>query len=66
VVSRRAPQRLRPSDRVVPIACALRDPRALREAIGGSAVVVHCAGPFQHLPLKPVAMDAEARAGPAS
>jgi hypothetical protein len=54
VASRRAPQRLRPTDRVVPIACDLRDPRALREAIRGSAAVVHCAGPFQHLPLEPL------------
>ncbi len=54
VVSRRAPQRLTPTDRVVPIACDLRAPRALREAIRGSAVVVHCAGPFQHLPLEPL------------
>jgi hypothetical protein len=30
VVSRRAPQRLRPTDRVVPIACDLRDPHAPR------------------------------------
>lgn len=54
VASRRAPQRLRPTDRVVPIACDLRNPHALREAIRGSAVVVHCAGPFQHLPLEPL------------
>jgi len=54
VISRRAPQRLHQTDRVVPIACDLRDPRALREAIGGSAVVVHCAGPFQQLPLEPL------------
>jgi saccharopine dehydrogenase-like NADP-dependent oxidoreductase len=54
VASRRAPQRLRPTDRVVPVACDLRDPRALRGAIRGSAVVVHCAGPFQHLPLEPL------------
>jgi NAD(P)-dependent dehydrogenase (short-subunit alcohol dehydrogenase family) len=54
VVSRRAPQRLRPTDRVVPVACDLRDPRALREAIRGSTVVVHCAGPFQPLPLEPL------------
>jgi Saccharopine dehydrogenase NADP binding domain len=54
VVSRRAPQQVRPTDRVVPIACDLRDPRALRDAIGGSTVVVHCAGPFQHLPLEPL------------
>jgi hypothetical protein len=30
LVSRRAPQRLRLTDRVVPIACGLRDPRAPR------------------------------------
>ncbi len=54
VASRRAPQRLRRTDRVVPIACDLRNPRALREVIRGSAVVVHCAGPFQHLPLEPL------------
>lgn len=54
VISRRAPQRLRQTDRVVPIACDLRDPRSLGEAIGGSTVVVHCAGPFQHLPLEPL------------
>lgn len=41
VVSRRAPQRLTTTDRVVPIACDPRDPRALREAIRGSTVVVH-------------------------
>lgn len=54
VVSRRAPQRLHPTDRVVPTTCDLRDLRALCEAIGGSTVVVHCAGPFQQLPLEPL------------
>jgi Saccharopine dehydrogenase NADP binding domain len=54
VVSRRAPQRLRLTDRVAPIACDLRDPRALREAIRGSTVVVHCAGPFHYLPIEPL------------
>jgi NAD(P)-dependent dehydrogenase (short-subunit alcohol dehydrogenase family) len=54
LVASRRPQRLRPTDRLVPIACDLRDPRALRDAIRGSAVVVHCAGPFQRLPLEPL------------
>jgi Saccharopine dehydrogenase NADP binding domain len=54
VASRHAPQRLRAGDRVAPVACDLRDPLALREAIRGSTVVVHCAGPFQQLPLEPL------------
>jgi len=54
VVSRAAPRRVRRGERILPVACDLHDPAALATAVRGCAVVVHCAGPFQRLPLGPL------------
>ncbi len=60
VVSRRATHTVRRTDRVTPVDCDLSDRRRLVDVLRGSAAVVHCAGPFQRLPVGPFRAALEA------
>lgn len=55
IVGRRPPRRqhlsLSSNDRVRSVICDLSDLDALTRYVAGSRLVIHCAGPFRHLPL---------------
>ena len=62
IVASRKPSAIpSPDGRIVTVACDLSDLSSLKRVVAKSNVVVHCAGPFQYLPLNPLraAIDAQ-------